>query len=246
MTDRGTYYIGTSGFTYDDWVGMFYPGDLPRNKWLEHYASRFDTVEINSSFYHLPRISTCEKWRLRTPENFTFAMKASRFITHVKKIRNIDDPLKKFFNVIAPLSGKCGPILFQLPPGMKKDLPLLMDFARKLPAGYRHVLEFRNVSWYEDDVLAFLDSADIAFCTHDYPGLATPVTVTGGFAYVRFHGVTELYSSLYSDSELEPWAVYLAGRVEAGQDVYAYFNNDSWGNAIRNAETMVRMLKAYS
>jgi len=242
MTVKSKFFIGTSGFTYNHWRGVFYPEKLPQKKWLEHYAQYFDTVEINSSFYHLPRPSTCENWRKRVPENFLFSMKSSRFITHIKKLKNIEEPVKNFFDVILPLEKKLGPILFQLPPGMKKDLSLLKNFIEKLPVGFSHVFEFRNNTWYDDDLFSLLDDTGVAFCIHDFPKRTSPCIVTGSFVYVRFHGAQQAYSSSYTDGELEIWARQLKEYSKTGKDVYIYFNNDIYGYAVENAKTLKHLI----
>ncbi|HUU28836.1 MAG TPA: DUF72 domain-containing protein [archaeon] len=242
MAVEGKFFIGTSGFTYKHWRGVFYPEDLPQRKWLEHYVQHFNTVEINSSFYHLPRPSTCGNWRNRVPEDFVFAMKASRFITHIKRLKEIEEPLKNFFEVIRPLEKKLGPVLFQLPPGIKKDLLLLRDFLEKLPAGFCYAFEFRNNVWYEDDLFSLLDSAGIAFCIHDLPLRVSPCVVTGKFIYVRFHGAQQAYASSYTNEELQTWAGRLKGYSKKGLDVYAYFNNDMQGYAVENAKTLKHFL----
>jgi len=242
MASHGQFFIGTSGFTYDHWRGIFYPQALQERKWLEHYAQHFDTVEINSSFYHLPRPTTCENWRKRVPEKFVFAMKASRFITHIKKLREIDEPVGNFFEVIHPLGEKLGPVLFQLPPSLKKDLALLDDFLGKLPPGFRYAFEFRNKVWYDDDLFCLLDKRGAAFCIHDLPERVSPVAATGSFVYVRFHGAQKAYSSSYSDQELETWASRFREYLEAGRDLYVYFNNDMMGHAVENAKTLKSLL----
>ena len=239
---KGKFFIGTSGFTYNHWRGVFYPEGLPQRKWLEYYAQHFDTVEINSSFYHLPRPYTCENWRKRVPENFIFTMKASRFITHLKMLNDIEEPLNNFFEVIQPLREKLGPILFQLPPGMKKDIFLLENFIEKLQGGYRYVFEFRNQSWYEDDLFSLLNDTDIAFCIHDFPKRASPCVVTGSFAYVRFHGAQQAYSSAYNDDELRSWVGRVKEYSKMGKDVFAYFNNDIEGYAVENSKILRQFL----
>jgi len=239
---QSKFHIGTSGFSYKHWQGRFYPEDLPQRKWLEYYAEHFDTVEINSSFYHLPRSPTCENWNKRVPEDFVYAMKASRFITHLKKLEDVEQALENFFEVIQPLGSKLGPVLFQLPPSLKKDLSLLRNFLAILPGGYRFVFEFRNSDWYDDDLFSLLDDTGTAFCIHDLPGKASPVETTGSFAYVRFHGAQQVYTSLYSDQELETWAGRLKNYAEKGLDVYAYFNNDIGGHAVENAESLKSLL----
>ena len=242
MTAHGKFFIGTSGFSYKHWRGIFYPEELPQGKWLEFYTQNFDTVEINSSFYHLPRPSTCENWRNRVPEGFIFAMKASRFITHIKRLKGIEEPIRNFIEVIQPLREKLGPILFQLPPGMEKDIPLLKNFIDTLPGGFCYVFEFRNDTWYDDDLFCLLDEKDIAFCIHDFPKRASPCEVTGSFVYIRFHGVSQAYSSFYSDGELETWAEQMKNYLKTGKDVYAYFNNDIHVHAVENAKTLEHLL----
>jgi uncharacterized protein YecE (DUF72 family) len=239
---QSKFYIGTSGFTYKHWQGLFYPEELPQRQWLEYYARHFDTVEINSSFYHLPRPSTCENWRKRVPEDFVYVMKASRFITHLKKLEDVEKPLENFFEVIQPLGKKLGPILFQLPPSLKKNLSVLRNFLAKLPEGYCYVFEFRNNDWYDDELFSLLDNTGIAFCIHDLPGKASPIAATGSFVYVRFHGARKVYTSPYSDQELETWAGRLRGYAKKDLDVYAYFNNDIGGHAVENAKTLKGLL----
>jgi len=199
-------------------------------------------VEINSSFYHLPKPAVCENWRKRTPEGFIFAVKASRFITHIKRLNNCTEPLARFFNSIKPLAEKCGPVLFQLPPGLKKDIPRLEVFVVSLPKEYRYTFEFRNETWYDKDLFSLLDSNSIGFCIHDLPDMVSPIEVTGGFAYVRFHGAELKYSSPYSDEELAGWAERMKQWTQSGKDVFAYFNNDAGGYAVNNALTLSRLL----
>jgi len=237
-----SYYIGTSGFTYEHWRDIFYPPEVPAKNWLEYYARHFSTVEINSSFYHLPKPSVCDNWKRRTPENFTFAVKASRFITHIKRLKDCTEPIARFFGAVQPLGEKCGPILFQLPPGMKNDIPRLEGFLKILPAGYRYVFEFRNKTWYTDDLFSALDTAGIGFCIHDLPDMVSPLWVTGSFVYVRFHGAELRYSSPYNDEELASWAGRMNEWAKAGKDIYAYFNNDAGGYAVENAKTLIQFL----
>ena len=242
MNPPGKFHIGTSGFSYKHWRGIFYPDDIPQKKWLEYYADNFGTVEINSSFYHIPRLSTCEGWERRSPEGFLFAIKANRYITHVRKLRYANEIINLFFTTIGYLDGKLGPVLLQLPPAMEKDIPLLKDFIARLPEGLRYVFEFRNSSWYGYELFRTLDDLGCAFCMHDLPGKATPREITGDFTYVRFHGSEAAYSSCYPDNELAEWADRLQTISAAGKDVFAYFNNDLHGHAVTNARTLTRLL----
>jgi len=244
MTPVGRFFIGTSGFSYNHWSGLFYPEGLPKRERLEYYSTRFDTVEINSSFYHLPRTSTCESWKNRVPGHFVFTMKASRFITHLKKLRDTEEPVRKFFEVVDVLGGRLGPVLFQLPPGLERDIPLLERFIAALPPEHRYVFEFRNNTWYDDGTYGLLDRTGCSFCVHDLPGKASPFILTGDFAYFRFHGARQAYSSCYTDDELRSWSVRMREIAESGRDVYAYFNNDIHGYAVENAETLRRYTEA--
>jgi len=235
------YYVGTSGWHYDHWRGDFYPADLPRPRWLEHYAKTFDTVELNASFYRLPTEKAFAKWRESVPPGFRYAVKASRFITHIKRLRNVEDELKLFLNRVGLLQDRLGPVLYQLPPGLKRDDGLLEAFLKLLPKGLQHAFEFRNREWLDEGVFDLMRRYGACFCVFDMPGLTTPVVATASFAYVRFHGSTALYYSNYGDEELSEWAERIKGL--AGVDmVYVYFNNDAGGYAVRNALTLRRML----
>ncbi len=235
------YRIGTSGWHYDHWRGDFYPDGLPKSRWLEHYAKTFDTVEINASFYRLPAEATFARWRGLAPPGFCYAVKASRFITHIKRLRNIEEELKTFLGRAGLLGDRLGPVLYQLPPGLKRDDGLLEAFLRLLPAGLEHVFEFRSRDWLDDGVFELMRRYRAGFCIYDMPGLTTPVLATAGFAYVRFHGSTGLYYSNYSDEQLGEWAGRIRG-LTGVDTVYVYFNNDAGGYAVRNALTLRRML----
>lgn len=236
------YYVGTSGWHYDHWRGDFYPANLPKSRWLEHYAKTFNTVELNASFYRLPTESAFIRWRESVPSGFCYGVKASRFITHIKRLRNSEDELKLFFGRARLLGDKLGPVLYQLPPGLKRDDGLLEAFLKLLPEGSQHAFEFRNREWLDEGVFDLMRRYRTGFCIFDMPGLATPVVATTDYAYIRFHGHTALYYSNYSDEELAEWAKCIKGL--AGVDtVYIYFNNDAWGYAIKNALTLRGMLR---
>jgi uncharacterized protein YecE (DUF72 family) len=233
--------VGCSGWQYRHWRGDFYPASLPSTRWLEHYAATFDTVELNNSFYRLPDPETFERWRERTPDEFLFAAKASRFLTHMKKLKDPDEPLARFFGHAAGLGSRLGPVLYQLPPRWALDLERLRTFVEALPPGVRHAIEFRDPSWYADEALALLDAAGVALCLHDMPGSASPRVRVGSFAYVRFHG-TERYGGAYGDEQLDDWAGWMRAEHAAGRDVFAYFNNDIGGHAPRDAQRLGRRL----
>jgi uncharacterized protein YecE (DUF72 family) len=243
MSSIGSARVGCSGWQYKHWRGEFYPADLLQNRWFEHYASIFDTVEINNSFYRLPEAATFASWARRAPKRFLFAVKASRFLTHMKKLKDPEEPIERLFSRMRALGRHLGPVLYQLPPGWKLDRQRLEHFLQALPAGIRHVLEFREPSWYADDVLRLLDEHRVALCLHDMPGSATERERVGPFVYVRFHGATGKYGGSYSDEQLRSWARWLHTQRQAGSDVYAYFNNDVGGHAPRNAVTLRRFLE---
>jgi uncharacterized protein YecE (DUF72 family) len=234
--------VGCSGWLYKHWRGDFSPPNVPASAWFAHYASVFDTVEINNTFYRLPEASTFEGWRRRAPGGFLFAVKASRYLTHLKKLKEPEDPLRRFFDRARCLGPTLGPVLYQLPPHWPLDLDRLDGFLRALPAGVRHVIEFRDPSWYAPVVLERLERAGVSLCLHDMQGSGTGRVRVGPAVYVRFHGVTR-YGGRYGDEELAPWADWLIGEHDAGRDVFTYFNNDIGGHAPRDAVRLRAMLE---
>jgi uncharacterized protein YecE (DUF72 family) len=235
--------IGCSGWQYKHWRGDFYPADVPAARWLEYYAARFDTVEINNTFYRLPEASTFESWAQRAPMRFLFAVKASRFLTHMKKLKDPEEPIARLFERMRPLGRRLGPVLYQLPPGWKLDLGRLEHFLQALPQGIRHVLEFREPTWYADEVSTMLERYGVTRCLHDMKGSATGQERIGPFVYVRFHGATGTYSGGYPTDRLDRWAVWLDRQRRAGAEVFAYFNNDVGGHAPRDAVTLRRLVE---
>jgi uncharacterized protein YecE (DUF72 family) len=227
--------IGCSGWQYKHWKADFYPAGLPQARWFAHYALQFDTVEINNSFYRLPPPATFAKWREQAPPRFLYAVKASRFLTHMKKLKDPVDPLARFFESAGELERHLGPVLYQLPPGWKPDLERFELFLRALPKRHRHVVEFRETSWYDDRVYALMRKYQVALCLHDMPGSASGRMVVGPFVYARFHHGTAKYGGRYSDDRLDEWADWLVERIADGLDVFAYFNNDTGGHAPRDA-----------
>ena len=238
--------IGCSGWQYKHWKGVFYPTELPQARWFEFYATRFDTVEINNSFYRLPEAATFARWRDEAPRQFLFAIKASRFLTHMKKLKDPEGPLERFFANAQWLGRRAGPVLYQLPPRwplnldrFERFLAAVVQQSRALrEAGFkgrlRHAVEFREPSWYDDRIYSLLDRHRVALCLHDMPGSVSPWRTVGPFVYVRFHGPTK-YAGRYEDSFLDAWAAWLAERASEGLDVFAYFNNDSGGHAPHDA-----------
>jgi uncharacterized protein YecE (DUF72 family) len=236
--------VGCSGWQYKHWRGDFYPPDLPAANWFEYYAARFDTVEINNTFYRLPESATFARWAERAPPRFLFAVKASRYLTHMKKLKDPGEPIARLFDRMRPLGRQLGPVLYQLPPGWKLDRERLEQFLQALPAGVRHVLEFRDPSWYADDVSAMLDRYAVARCLHDMKGSATGQERVGPFAYVRFHGAAGTYSGGYPARRLEHWGEWLRTQLSTGVEVYAYFNNDVGGHAPCDAVTLRQIVEA--
>ncbi|HKP46031.1 MAG TPA: DUF72 domain-containing protein [Pyrinomonadaceae bacterium] len=233
---QGKAYIGTSGWHYKHWLGLFYPEKLPAGKMFAFYAQHFDTVEINNSFYNLPLPTTFDSWRDNSPPKFLYAVKGSRFITHMKKLKDPASSSEKFFANVARLEPKLGPILFQLPPNWSFNLERLDNFLAVMPAQYRYVLEFRDESWLVKDAYEVLRKYNAAFCIHDLARMKTPLELTANFTYLRFHGPgAAKYRGSYSAAALAHWAERINSWRANGIDVYAYFNNDIGGHAITNA-----------
>jgi uncharacterized protein YecE (DUF72 family) len=232
------YYIGTSGWHYEHWRYSFYPGTLAKAKWLEFYAGYFDTVELNNSFYRLPSEAAFAAWRNSSPAGFTFAVKVSRFVTHIKRLKNVQEAVETFMSRAKILGDKLGPLLYQLPPNMHRNDERLESFLGTLPRGMKHVFEFRHRSWLDDEVFEILRKHNVGLCVFDMPSLTCPLVATADFAYIRFHGSTGLYFSCYSDEELAGWAERLAGLTAKLKEVYIYFNNDAETFAVRNAMTL--------
>jgi uncharacterized protein YecE (DUF72 family) len=226
--------VGCSGWQYRHWRGNFYPATLPASQWLDHYTTRFDTVEINNTFYRLPEAATFAAWRRRAPRGFLYAVKASRYLTHMKKLNAPHEPIARLFTRARHLGKAFGPVLYQLPPGWPVNVGRFDAFLRALPRARRHAVEFRDPSWYSDEVLAVLERRRVALCLHDMAGSASGMRAVGPFVYVRFHGVQK-YRGRYDDDTLERWAVWLAGERRRGRPVFAYFNNDTGGHAPRDA-----------
>jgi uncharacterized protein YecE (DUF72 family) len=235
-------HVGCSGWVYRHWKGGFYPAELSQKRWFEHYARDFDTVEINASFYRVPLISTFEGWREKAPPGFRYAVKANRFMTHMKKLIDCEQPLAEFIELARRLGPTLGPILYQLPPSLHKDLQRLDAFLKRLPGDLEHLVEFRHRSWYEPDVLELLDAHDAGFVTHDLKGLISPRWASGRTAYVRFHGTGGKYRGSYSDEAMADWADWLLEQRAAGRSAWAYFNNDIGGDAIEDARTLKRLV----
>jgi uncharacterized protein YecE (DUF72 family) len=237
-----TVHVGCSGWVYRHWKGDFYPADLPQKRWFSHYADHFDTVEINASFYRLPLPTTFEGWRHKAPEGFRYAVKANRFITHLKKLVDVEEALSSFIELVRRLGPATGPILYQLPPSLHKDDGRLDRFLSLLPTDLEHVVEFRHRSWYDDNVLQLLDRHGAGLVAHDLAGLQSPRWASGRTAYVRFHGTGGKYRGRYSEDRMADWAEWLIAQRAAGRTAWGYFNNDIGGDAIADARQLKRLL----
>ncbi len=237
-------YIGTSGWNYKHWRGPFYPDDLPDKDMLSFYAEHFDTVEINNTFYHLPSFKTLKTWRETVPRKFTFAVKGSRFITHMKKLKAPKTSTKKFFTRAERLEDRLGPILFQLPPHWGCDPDRLAGFLDALPSRRRYVFEFRDQSWHTEEVYDLLKKHNAAFCIYELAGKESPLEITADFTYIRLHGPTRAaYAGSYPPQTLKKWARRIKEWRSHLKAIYFYFNNDPEGHAVNNARKLKDMLK---
>jgi uncharacterized protein YecE (DUF72 family) len=234
--------IGCSGWQYRHWRERFYPVDLRLDRWLEHYANTFDTVELNNSFYRLPEADTFAAWARRVPPGFLFAVKASRYLTHLKRLREPGQPLRRLWRRAERLGHHLGPMLYQLPPRWHLDLGRLSAFLDVAPRERRQALEFRDASWYVPSVVELLERGPVALCLHDMPASATPLAPVGPLVYVRFHGPTGRYRGSYSTQSLTAWADRLVKWAAEGRPVYAYFNNDVDGHAVKDAARLRDMV----
>ena len=235
--------IGTSGFHYRHWRGTFYPAETSAGGMLQAYLQHFDTVELNNSFYRLPDEGTFKSWREATPPNFVFAVKASRFITHNKKLKDPQSALDNLLPRVAALGSKLGPLLFQLPPSWKMNLARLQGLLEILPRELRYTFEFRERSWISPDVHDVLRQFNAAFCIYELAGYHTPLEVTADFAYVRLHGPQQgKYQGSYSHNRLSWWAQQIRDWSETLRAVYVYFDNDQAGYAAHNALLLKNMV----
>ncbi len=234
--------IGASGWNYKHWKGRFYPEDLPPDKWLEHYMDVFDTVEINNTFYQLPKKDVLKNWRETVPDNFQFSIKASRYITHMKKLNDPEESIKNFFDTIEILKDKIGVILFQLPPRWNFNPDRLSSFLEKLPDGYKYAFEFRDDSWWNENTYDILDHHNAAFCIYDLDGDKSPQPITADCAYIRMHGPGDKYQGKYDEISLSAWASAIKRWLDDGNNyVYCYFNNDDNAYAVENAQQLRSM-----
>jgi uncharacterized protein YecE (DUF72 family) len=233
--------IGTSGYQYRHWRGILYPEGLAQQRWLPRYAEAFDTVEMNATFYRLPTAEAVERWRDRVPPGFVFAVKGSRYLTHMRRLLDVEEGLARFFEPVSRFGPKLGPVLWQLPPRMKPDLARLDRFLSALPRGLRTAVEFREPGWYSEETCEVLDAHGAAFCEHDNLDRRPP-RLTGGWRYLRFHGTTGRYSGRYGPAALRKVAGDLLAWRASGRDAFVYFNNDVGGHAVRDALDLITLL----
>ncbi|WP_114779565.1 DUF72 domain-containing protein [Botryobacter ruber] len=236
-------HIGTSGWHYKHWIGNFYPHGMKPKDFTGHYIKHFKTVEINNSFYKLPAAETFANWRASVPDDFVFAVKGSRFITHMKKLKDPQQSIARFFENVNALEEKLGPILFQLPPGWGVNEERLAAFLAALPPYYRYTFEFRHHSWYSPGVLDLLRRYNAAFCIYELEWHLSPMEVTADFVYVRLHGPDGKYAGSYSDDTLHWWAGNCINWKNEGKDVYLYFDNDQYGYAAFNAMRLQELVQ---
>ena len=239
---KETVHIGTSGWNYPHWRGTFYPKNLAQKDWLGFYAERFQSVEINNTFYRLPERSTLETWKRSVPAGFTFTVKASRYITHMKKLKDPGQSTERFFERIEVLKGKLGPVLFQLPPRWKRDRKRLESFLEQLPPGYSFCFEFRDPSWFDPEIYETLELRRAAFCIYELAGRISPKRVTADFLYIRLHGPGSAYQGSYDTAALSGWAGAISSWISLGKTVFCYFDNDQKGYAAENALELNSMI----
>lgn len=236
---QGMFRVGTSGFHYEHWKGIFYPEDLPKSRWFSHYVRNFDTVELNNTFYRLPSASTFDAWKKQAPKNFCYALKFNRYGSHLLRLKRPRPTIGKFLAVAKRLGEFLGPVLVQLPPRWNVNIPRLESFLAAAPRAIRWAVEFRDSRWLCPEVFAILERHQAALCIHDMIE-DHPRTVTATWTYLRYHG--EHYGGSYTPQRLAADARWIRKQLASGKDVFAYFNNDAQGYAVRNAADLKRQV----
>lgn len=242
-TSKRGIHIGTSGWSYDHWKGPFYPGDLSSDHMLAYYSRYFSSVEINNSFYHLPEKQTLEHWRSTVPKHFLFTAKVSRYITHMKKLKDPAESVSTFLQRISTLEDKLGPILFQLPPRWRFNAERLSTLLGILSRDFRYAFEFRDTSWLNEQTYELLSRYNAAFCIYELDGFLSPKKITADFVYIRLHGPDGPYQGSYNTPTLSGWAGALSTWLRQGLMIYCYFDNDEIGYAAQNAYQLQAMLQ---
>lgn len=246
MLSAKSIHVGTSGWSYEHWKGTFYPMDLPKDQMLAYYSRHFSSVEINNSFYQLPKKQTLTRWRDTVPEGFLFTVKASRYITHMKKLKDPGETVHSFLDRICMLEDRIGSILFQLPPRWHFNGERLESFLSMLSKDFRYVFEFRDRSWLNCRAFDLLSRYNAALCIYDFDGYLSPREVTADFVYVRLHGPDGPYQGSYDDKTLVNWAGTLSTWSEQGKEVFCFFDNDQRGYAVHNATFLQSLLNKRS
>jgi uncharacterized protein YecE (DUF72 family) len=242
MTQPAALRIGTSGWHYPHWRGVFYPEKLAASRWLDYYAQHFDTVELNSTFYRLPTENGLDTWRESSPRGFCFAAKGSRFLTHMKKLKEPAPGIAKFFERVDRLAGKLGPVVFQLPPWWEVNLERLAGFLEALPPRHKYAFELRNPTWHTDAVYRILRRYKAAFCIFEIAGFQSGLEITANFTYIRLHGPGGAYEGSYPEETLRAWARRIREWQRDLRAVYLYFDNDQAGYAVKNALRLKSLL----
>jgi len=243
---RPRIHIGCSGWNYRHWRGRFYPEKTPSSRWFREYSLVFSTVEVNNTFYRLPEESTFKKWREQAQKDFVYSMKASRYITHMKKLKGAKEPAADFMKRASLLGKHLGPVLFQLPPHWGVDAARLDEFTDNLPKRHRYVFEFRDSSWYDDDVYRILSGKKMSMCLHDMKGSESPLSIVGDVCYIRFHGTSGRYGGSYPLALLKKWIKIIKEACELKKDVYVYFNNDAEAHAPEDALKLIKAVKSFT
>ncbi len=246
MKPSSLIHIGTSGWHYQHWRGSFYPQALAQKHWLNYYAEHLATVEINNSFYRLPSVEMLKKWRNMVPKEFLFTVKASRYITHRKKLKNPRATLSKLLERVGVLEEKLAAILFQLPPLWSFNEERFKDFVAVLPKDYRYAFEFRDRSWFNESVYEILTAQKMAFCLYEIGGQLSPQTITTNFIYLRLHGSKGSYRGQYNCQTLSEWADAFSTWTSQGKEIYCYFNNDERGYAPQDALNLQKIIEGNS
>jgi uncharacterized protein YecE (DUF72 family) len=238
-------HIGTSGFHYKDWKGAFYPEKINSKEWITYYAKHFSTVELNSTFYRTPSKESIKNWLNNTPKNFLFTIKVSRMITHFLRLKYTEEAMKNFLKIVKPFkrAKKLACLLYQLPPNFKKNREVLEKFLKKIPKEQKNVFEFRHESWNDDETFQLLKEYNASYCIVSSDKYSTHLISTTENVYIRFHGPKDIYSSKYSDEELQEWAKKIKKFLQQKKEVFAYFNNDIHAHAVKNAKKLIELMQ---
>jgi len=237
-------YVGTSGWLYDHWADAFYPQDLKKGEWLSFYSKQFCTVELNNSFYQLPKKNNIEQWLKETPEHFLFSCKVSRYITHMKKLLDAEESMRRFLNSLKHFGGQLGPILFQFPPKWHVNTERFQHFLETLPKEHLYVFEFRDQSWFCERVYEILNQHNAVLCFYDFKGFQSPEVITSESIYIRLHGPEKTpYKGSYSETQLKHYAEKISHWEKEGKTVFCYFDNDEEGCAPHDAKKLLYIVE---